>query len=284
MKLIADSGSTKTDWVLQGESKHISTIGYNPYFTNTESIVSSIKESLLPKLSGFSPMAIGQVMEIYFYGSGCSHPTQNKTVEDALKQCFPATSHIEVNHDLLGAARALLGSQSGFAAILGTGMNTCLFDGNVVTHNVDSLGFLLGDEGSGSYLGRKLLREYLRKLMPPDLQSDFAADYPIPHEEILDKLYHGERPNRFLASFASFAGKHNHNEYIRQMVRAGFQDFFKNVVTNYPGYQAHQLNCVGSIGYVFKDLLADVADDFRMPVGNIIQSPVQGLLDFHLGN
>ena len=291
MKLIADSGSTKTDWVLQGQPDIISTIGYNPYFTNTERIVSSIKESLLPKLRDVTLSGpdsyrdeVGEVDEIYFYGSGCSHPTKNKTVEDALRQCFPAASHIEINHDLLGAARALLGKQSGFAAILGTGMNTCLFDGNDVTHHVDSLGYLLGDEGSGSYLGRKLQRDYLRKLMPPDLQADFAATYPIPHEELLDKLYNGERPNRFLASFAQFAGKHSHNEYIRQLVRAGFHDFFKNVVTNYPGYEALQLNCVGSIGFVFKDLLADVADDFNMPVGTIIQSPVQGLLDFHLGN
>ncbi|MSQ78938.1 MAG: N-acetylglucosamine kinase [Flavobacteriaceae bacterium] len=278
MKLIADSGSTKTDWVLQGQPESISTIGYNPYFTDTPKIVASLTENLLPLIG------VKTITDIYFYGSGCSHPSKNKTVEDALKQCFPAATHIEINHDLLGAARALLGQKSGFAAILGTGMNTCLFNGNEVTHNVDSLGFLLGDEGSGSYLGRKLLRDFLRKLMPHDLQVDFAANYPISQEEILDKLYHGERPNRFLASFASFAGKHSQNEYIREMVRAGFQDFFKNVVTNYPSFESHKLNCVGSIGYVFKDLLADVADDFNMPVGNIIQSPVEGLLDFHLGN
>lgn len=279
MKLIADSGSTKTDWVLvhpEGKQENFHTIGYNPYFIDSENIYYSLSENLIPHFSS------EKVETIYFYGAGCSTPEKKDIVLSALKRAFPSAKHIEVDHDLLASARALLWDEPGFAAILGTGANTCIYDGNSVTQNIDSLGYLLGDEGSGSYIGRKLIRDYMRHLMPKELWDDFKSTYGMDNEGIFDTLYHTMYPNRFLASFARFADKHKQHEYIRGKVRDGFKDFFKNLVSRYPDYQKYSFNCVGSIGYIFSDVLTDMAAQYGMKTRKIIQSPIDQLVAFHL--
>ncbi|MDZ4758766.1 MAG: N-acetylglucosamine kinase [Bacteroidota bacterium] len=278
MKLIADSGSTKTDWVLihdSSEAGRYSTPGYNPFFFDAEAIYNSLSENLLEKLQA------SEINEIYFYGAGCSSPEKCNIVQQALRQAFPDASII-VSHDLLASAKALLGDSAGFAAILGTGANTCLYDGEKVIFNVDSLGYILGDEGSGCHIGRKLLRDYMRKLMPQDLWEDFRETYKLDNEHIYDILFNKPSPNRFLASFAKFAQQHKHSEYIRAKVRDSFHDFFKNLVSHYPNYTDHTLNCVGSIGYIFKDILIDKAEEFNMKPGKIIQSPIHDLVLYHL--
>ncbi|MBI3260172.1 MAG: N-acetylglucosamine kinase [Ignavibacteriae bacterium] len=279
MILIADSGSTKTDWVLIDKNKNqqkFHTIGYNPYFIDTENIYYSLSENLIP---GFDA---NEVKQVWFYGAGCSTPEKNETVEKALRRTFLNANEIFVGHDLLASAIALLGDQPGFAAILGTGANTCLYDGKNVTLNIDSLGYLLGDEGSGCFIGRKLVRDYMRKLMPQDLWDDFKVTYQMDNEQIFDSLYHTMYPNRFLAGFARFADKHKHTEYIRSKVRDSFNDFFKNLVSRYPDYKQHKLSCVGSIGFIFKDILADTAEKWGMQTGKVIQSPIEGLVEYHL--
>jgi N-acetylglucosamine kinase-like BadF-type ATPase len=278
MKIIADSGSTKTDWVLVddlGHSSRFHTIGYNPYFIDSENIYYSLSENLLPGINAH------EVSEVWFYGAGCSTAEKNDIVEKALKRAFPDTGSIFVGHDLLASARALLGDTAGFAAILGTGANSCLYDGNQVTMNIDSLGYLLGDEGSGSYIGKKLVRDYMRQLMPKELWEDFKNTYQMDNEQIFDTLYKTMYPNRFLASFAKFADKHKNTEYIQGKVRDAFRDFFKNLVSRYPEYRQHQLNCVGSIGFIFKDILTETAKDWGMDTGKIIQSPIDSLLSYH---
>ncbi len=277
MILIADSGSTKTDWVLidgKGQ-KRFKTIGYNPYFVNSENIYSSLKEELVPKLDPF------KVESVYFYGAGCSTPENSEIVKKALARCF-INSRIDVGHDMLAAARAVLGNKKGFAAILGTGSNTCLYNGNQVELNIDSLGYLLGDEGSGSYIGKKVIRDYMRGYLPKELQKRFTEKYSLSHNEIFNALYNKPLPNRFLASFCMFADENKRSPHIRQLVEESFNDFFRNLVSRYPDYRAYQFNCIGSVGFAFREILKKVSEQYGMKVGTILHSPIDNLVQYHL--
>jgi glucosamine kinase len=277
MILIADSGSTKTDWVLMNSKEHAryKTIGYNPYFINSESIYHSITESLLPQ---FDPQL---VESIYFYGAGCSTPENVEIVHKALTRCF-INSKIFVGHDMLAAARALLGTRRGFAAIIGTGSNTCVYDGRDVEMNIDSLGYLLGDEGSGSYIGKKVVRDFMRGCLPEELDKKFREQYQMSNKDIFNTLYNKPLPNRFLAGFCLFADKNKEHPHIREIVMESFNDFFKNLVSKYPAYRKLEFNCVGSVAYAFKEMLETVATKYKMKTGNIINSPIDNLLQYHL--
>ncbi|KAA9339379.1 N-acetylglucosamine kinase [Hymenobacter busanensis] len=280
MILIADGGSTKTSWCQLAspgspDRVYFNTEGYNPYFIDTAGIVASLEASLPAEL----PRAA--VTSVSYYGAGCSTPANVATVARALQEVF-AGAAVAVGHDLLAAARALLGRGAGFAAILGTGTNSCLYDGQGVARNIDSLGYFLGDEGSGSWLGKRLLRDYMRGLLPEGLQEAFRQQYGLLNEQIFDALYHQPLPNRFLASFSPFAYAHNNTGYCRAIVVEGFEAFFQNLVTRYPRYQDYSFNCVGSVGYNFRDALAQVARAHGMQVGKIIRSPIDDLVDYHV--
>lgn len=277
MKLIADSGSTKTDWVLlDGDrQERYKTIGYNPYFVNSENIYQSLAESLVPQLD---PV---QIKEVHFYGAGCSTPENVAIVKKALTRCF-INSNVSVGHDMLAAARALLGDKRGFAAILGTGSNTCIYNGREVEKNIDSLGYLLGDEGSGSYIGKKVVRDFMRGYLPPELDKKFREQFKLNNEEIFSTLYNKPLPNRFLAGFCMFADENKEHPHIRAIVEESFTDFFRNLVGHYPGYQSYTFNCIGSVGYAFRDILGKVADAFGMKTGRILHSPIDDLVSYHL--
>ena len=278
MILIADSGSTKTDWVLigQGTENSFKTIGFNPYFIDTAAIQKELTSRLTPSLEASA------VNEVYFYGAGCSNSLNVGIVEAALKHCFP-NAKLFVGHDMLAAARALLGDEPGFAAIIGTGSNTCIYNGSQVSANIDSLGYLLGDEGSGSYIGKKIVRDYLRGYLPPVLDADFRNKYnDLTPAGVFDALYNKPLPNRYLAAFCMFADQHKEHAYIREIVRTSFHDFFKNLVSGYPGYQQYSFNCIGSVASTFKDILEEVAGTFKMKVGRIINSPIADLVRYHL--
>ncbi len=278
MIIIADGGSTKTNWcLLNDEQKRIyfNTEGYNPYFSDTEYIINSLKNNLP------SDLKIAGITELYYYGAGCSTAEKVDTVVKAMESVF-SSAKVFVGHDLLAAARALLGVKPGFAAILGTGTNTCLYNGQDITLNIDSLGYFLGDEGSGSYIGKRLLRDYMRGFMPGNLQEVFYETYKLNDEDILDNLYNKPLPNRFCASFSKFIyDNNNYVEYTRDVVGEAFRAFFKNLVSRYPEYQKHSLNCVGSVGYNFRDILAEVANEYGMQVGKIIRSPIDDLVNYH---
>jgi N-acetylglucosamine kinase-like BadF-type ATPase len=279
MIIIADGGSTKTNWCLvteEGNKVYFNTEGYNPYFAPTTYIIQSLQENLPTDLE------IDKITEVNYYGAGCSTPEMRKIVEDAMKVVF-SKSKIYIGHDLLAAARALLGHSAGFAAILGTGTNTCIYDGKDIAQNIDSGAYILGDEGSGCYIGKKLLTDYLRGYMPEAVRKNFWDTFKLTPDDVNEQVYTQPRANRFCASFSKFVYDNNvHLEYSRNLVKTSFEDFFKNLVTHYPNYQRYTFNCIGSVGYNFRNVLEEVVTENGMVVGNIIRSPIDNLVKFHL--
>ena len=281
MILIADSGSTKTDWRLIDRSNKIhqyKTVGFNPYFQSTEDIARELEENLLNQME---PAMDGDSLSVYFYGAGCSSEAKCRIVGDAIRQVLPK-AQVEIEHDLLAAARALCGSGEGIAAILGTGSNSCFYDGKKITDNVFSLGFILGDEGSGAYLGKRLLQYYLYRELPAELEEKFMEKYKLSKEDILDSIYKKPLPSRFLASFSQFLGSHMKHPFIQDLLYKGIDDFFIHHITKYPRHQEVRFNCVGSVGFYYSTILKQVASDRGITVGNIIESPIAALTLYHL--
>ena len=278
MILIADSGSSKTSWTLVKEQQIVfrfESEGYNPCYNDPEEITGSLRKSL--------PMEYdwNKIELVAFYGAGC-YEDKYAVIENALRPLF-SKARFDVAMDLMASARALLGHDPGFAAILGTGTNSCLYDGKRITHNVDSMGFLLGDEGSGAYMGKRLIKDFIRGHMPNDIRKYFYSVYRVSPDELIDRLYGNPMPNRYCASFARFlSGEQvSGHTYIENVKRDCFRDFFRNIVVYYPDYSGYLFNCVGSIGWVFMDTLTTVAEEFGMKTGKIIQSPMEGLIAFH---
>lgn len=280
MILIADGGSTKTNWCLineAGRKIHFNTEGYNPYFAKQDYIENSLRTTLPDNLDA------SKLEEVFYYGAGCSTDANKKIVSDAMQKVF-VNAKINVDHDLLASCRALLGDEPGFAAILGTGTNTCLYDGKGITLNINSLGYFLGDEGSGSFIGKRLLADYMKGFMPKGLSESFFNIYGLSNEDIFDNIYNKPLPNRFCASFSKFLYdfKSVYPEYTEDVVDTAFTAFFEKLVTHYPNYNKYLLNVVGSVGYSFRDRLSVVADKYEMGVGKIIRSPIDDLVDYHL--
>jgi len=280
MIVIADGGSTKTNWCLINESGrkiHFNTEGYNPYFAKQDYIENSLRTTLPDSLD---PLKLD---EVYYYGAGCSTDGNKKIVADAMQKVF-VNAKINVDHDLLASCRALLGDEPGFAAILGTGTNTCLYDGKGIALNIDSLGYFLGDEGSGSNIGKRLLADYMKGFMPKGLSESFFNIYGLSNEDIFDNIYNKPLPNRFCASFSKFLYdfKTVYTEYAEDVIDTAFTAFFEKLVIHYPNYNKHLLNVVGSVGYSFRDRLSVVADKYEMGVGKIIRSPIDDLVEYHL--
>ncbi|WP_410219955.1 N-acetylglucosamine kinase [Pedobacter sp.] len=280
MIVIADGGSTKTNWCLineAGRKIHFNTEGYNPYFASTEYIEKSLRKNLPDHVEP------EKLNEVYYYGAGCSTDANKKIVADAMKSVF-INAKVNIDHDLLASCRALLGDEPGFAAILGTGTNTCFYDGKEITLNIDSLGYFLGDEGSGSYIGKRVLADYMKGFMPKNLSKHFFNVFGLTNEDIFDAIYNKPLPNRFCASFSKFLYdyKAEFPDYTRNVVETAFVAFFENLVIHYPNYKDYLLNCVGSVGYNFRDILSYTADRYEMGVGKIIRSPIDDLVDYHL--
>jgi len=279
MIIIADGGSTKTNWCLLDDNQkkiYFNTEGYNPYFVDSEYIVGSLKKGLPQDLP------LDKITEVNYYGAGVHNDEKAQIVADAFRVLFP-NAKIEVGHDLLAAARALLGTEAGFAAILGTGTNTCIYDGEEITYNIDSAAYILGDEGSGSHIGKKLLTDFIRGLMPKDVAQVFFDTYKLTPDEIMDNVYTKPMPNRFCASFSKFVYDNNVNiEYTRKIVSDSFEAFFANLVSKYPDYQSYTFNCIGSVGYNFRNVLEEKATQYGMQVGKIVRSPIDDLVKFHM--
>ena len=278
MILIADSGGSKTDWrlVLQdGKIEQASSPGFNPYYQPIEDLKKIVQEILLPKIPKNE-----KVKEIYFYGAGVSSEKNQLSIKTAFLEFFPQ-SQIEIGWDLLAAARALCGNEPGIACIMGTGSNSCLYDGKNIIDNVANLGWILADEGSGANIGRKFLVDYLRKKLPDDLAKQFHARFPLSREEFLEKVYQEEKPSAFLASFARFIFQHLKEPYCYQLIYSSFAEFYENNVMKYENYQNLKVHFTGSIAFYFSDILRQVANDKGITVKNILEGPIAGLTLYH---
>lgn len=277
MILIADGGSTKTDWRLisqQNEIKAIQTSGFNPYLSTS----SEIEEILWKEMNPF----IGNcnIKQVFFYGAGCSTISKNEIVADAIRKLFPH-AEIFIYQDLLGAARALCGENEGIACILGTGSNSCLYNGYQIVEGVPSLGYLFGDEGSGAALGKILLQGYLHNELPTDLTTAFKIRYPLSLENILDSVYNQGKPSRFLASFSAFIFEYQGHPFVKNLISENFREFFRYFVMRYPRYTKLPVNCAGSIAFYYKPLLKEVARDLGITINKVIQTPIEGLVHYH---
>lgn len=277
MILLADSGSTKTDWRIlhnNGSITQAKTAGFNPYFQDTETIFKELQQVLLPQLSGT------QTREIHFYGAGCSTDINRTVVKTALNLAFPEVQ-VEINHDLLAAARALCGYEPGIACILGTGVNSCLYDGKEIIAGRPSLGFWLGDEGSGGYMGKTLIQQYFHEDMPADIRQKFEKRYNPILGNILENAYKKPFPNAFFASFSKFLFDNLSNPYCYQLVYSGFVSFFDRYVCKYENYQSYKVHFVGSVAFFYSNVLRQVAIDKGITLQHILESPISGLTLYH---
>ncbi|HMH34727.1 MAG TPA: BadF/BadG/BcrA/BcrD ATPase family protein [Puia sp.] len=274
--LIADSGSTKCEWCLlrNGKKKLVETQGISPYFLNTIQIEQILRNELLPGI------AKANIDSIYYYGTGCGSAANRLIVNKAIKATFPNAS-IHVNHDLMGAARALCGKTKGIACILGTGSNSCYFDGKKIVKNSPGLGYVLGDEGSGAYLGKKVLQYYLYNTFDEDLRYKFDAAYTTNQAEILENLYKKPLPNRYLASFAIFLAENRGHYMVENIAEDGINDFFYNHLCKYQESWKYPIHFVGSVAYGFRDIIKDLGRTYEFELGNIYQKPMDGLIAYH---
>jgi N-acetylglucosamine kinase-like BadF-type ATPase len=285
MILIADSGSTKTDWRLidKGNNTYrFHTIGFNPFFQDSTSIGNELNINLKPSIDALQ-LDAKDALNIYFYGAGCSSAEKCNIVKTAIGNVFPKAD-IYVEHDLLAAARALCGNKPGIAAIMGTGSNSCYYDGTKIKANVSSLGYILGDEGSGAYIGKHFIQDYLNKDLPSHIAEHFDSTYNLSQEKILNAVYKEAMPSRFLASFSKFINQHKEEEYFKDLVKFNFTQFFTKHICKYDNHKDVHLSCVGSVAFHYKDTLQEVASSKGVTLNKVIESPIADLTDFHLNN
>ena len=278
MILIADCGSTKIDWCLLDNGKvekQVFTLGMNAVMLTEEEMRTRIAEELVPELAGFP------VAEVYFYGAGCISDEVCGNVARAIGANFPDATTIEVHTDLLAAARALCGRQPGIACIMGTGSNSCYYDGNVICDNVSPLGYILGDEGSGAVLGKILIGDILKNQLPADLCAKFLKQYDLDRLTIIRRVYKEPQGNRFLASITPFLIENIDRPEVHDLVLNSFKAFFKRNILQYKDYGKLSVNFIGSIAHYYRPVLEEAAAAMGCRVGTIIKSPMEGLIKFH---
>jgi N-acetylglucosamine kinase-like BadF-type ATPase len=276
MRIIADSGSTKTDWRLlspDGQVQQLRTTGLNPYFHSHESVQQEIRQHVLPAIQG-------EVTEVFFYGSGCGTESSCQLLKAAFQELLP-TAEIAIHDDLLGAARAACGHSDGIACILGTGSNSAMVRGGEIVARTPANGIWLGDEGSGGYLGKQLIIAYLNGELPKDLHQRFEKRYPDRRPDILERVYRQERPNLYLAQFARFLFHNLQHPYCYRLVFDAFCLFFEKTVCTYENYREYPVHSVGSIGFYYVNVLRKAAAEKGVFLKNVLETPIAGLTLFH---
>lgn len=282
MKLIADSGSSKTEWRIIDDQQKIHqarTLGLNPYHVSDEAIIGELKEKLLPVLedSGLDPAGI---TEIYFYGSGCVPGTPSDRLKYCLEQVF-THSVAEVFDDLIGVARGLCGRDNGIVAILGTGSNSGRYDGEKIAGKVQALGYILGDEGSGAWIGKTLLALYLRDELPVALRERLANRFDLDHGEIFERVYRTPQANRYLAGFSRFVFQNIREPQLYQLVYEGFRLFLEHNIVKYKDFKTTPVHFSGSVAFYYANVLRQAAADLSVRVGHIVEGPIAGLALYH---
>ena len=280
MKLIADSGSTKTDWVLIRDNAVVGryqTQGINPFHQSEDDILNILRSELLAQLS---PSTIHHPpLTIHYYGSGV-RPELEEVMQRLLLSAFPSATFVEAHGDLLGAARAVVGSQEGIACILGTGANSCLYDGRQIIQNTPPLGYILGDEGSGAVLGKRFLNALYKGFVPASLVTGFQEDIGMGMSAVIARVYREPMANRFLASLSPFISRHIDVPEVRQLVVDNFCDFFRRNVVQYDRRDL-PVGFVGSIAWHYEDQLREAASQEGFIVGRVLKSPIDGLVAYH---
>jgi glucosamine kinase len=276
VQLIADSGATKCEWCLtkNGSYNTIFTSGISPYFVSQKQIIELLQNEVLPHTTN------EVVEEVHFYGTGLGNPNNVTIMTGALSTVFTGAT-IEANTDLLAAARALCANEPGVACILGTGSNSCYYDGKEITKNIPSLGYVLGDEGSGAHLGKKVLQYYLYNTFDEDLKSRFDAHFVTTYIEILENVYQKPFPNRYLASFAVFLSENRGHYMVENILEDGLNDFFFNHLNKYGESWTSPINFVGGIAFGFKDVLQELSNSYQLQLGKVLKAPMEGLVKYH---
>lgn len=287
MILIADSGSTKVHWCLMAANGHTAefiTDGINPLFQTSDAMRNSICNQLLPQMA--SMLWAGTVSHVFFYGAGCT-PEKSPFVEKAIESVFKKAK-VFVASDMLGATRGLLGQEKGVACILGTGSNSCLYDGEQIIKNVPSLGFILGDEGSAATLGKRLVSDLLKNQLGDDLKERFLSQYAINQADVIEHVYRQPFPNRWLANLARFCAENIDDPRIHDLVYDHFAQFVKRNISQYytteEQKQSMPVGFVGSIAFYYRPVLEQVMSDYGFRVGQILQDPIPGLVEYHRGD
>ncbi len=276
MKLLVDSGSTKAAWAFLKEGKvstQLTTKGINPYQQEATTIQDQVLHTLEEKAL--------LIKEVFFYGSGVTQSSKSK-IESAFDAVCPQLIHIEAQSDIVAAARALCQHEAGIACILGTGSNSCLYDGKEILANIGGFGFILGDDGSGAVLGKQLLSDFLHHKIPNDLHQKLQKEYDLTVGNILEKVYREDYPNRFLAGFSPFLLKYANNDYVHHLIVTEFRRFFLRKVLDYPNSLAYTVHFTGSIAFHFKDKLLLVAQELGLQIGSVEKAPMDGLIQYHL--
>lgn len=278
MKLIAESGSTRTEWVLVEDNNLIQrafTEGLNPFFQTRREISRSVRLGL-PEL--FFKKKLEQV---YFYGAGCSSHEKKNILGASLVAQFKTP--IQVESDLLAAARGLFKCEAGIACILGTGSNSCFYDGKIIAKNVKAGGYILGDEGSGAVMGKHFLSDVLKGLAPKDITNDFYDKFRINANEVMESVYNRPFPNRFLATVSYFLADYLNEDYVYNLITSNLRSFFTRNVCQYD-YQNYPVRFVGSLAYLYADLLREIAKEFVINLQVIEETPINGLIEYHAMN
>lgn len=275
MILVADSGSTKTTWMVTddfGTTRQFQSLGINPFFRDTNDIVQELK----PLFSGeHLPL-----QEIHFYGAGIVNEEKADVIRKALEAVF-GNIRAEVVSDMLGAARALCGNQPGIVCILGTGSNACYYDGSAIVKGIPPMGFILGDEGSGAVIGRQLVGDYFKEVMPSPLRAKFVERFQITKDDVLERVYRTEKPNRYLAGFTTFLSENKDESYCRDLLRNQFRAFLQRNVKKLPESESLPVSFNGSIAWYFSDILQEVVREEGLQLGKILKDPIEALMGFH---
>lgn len=278
MILIADCGSTKIDWcILKGDKlvKQFFTTGVNALLMPEDKIRATFETELKPQVEG------AEIFEVYYYGAGCLSEEICSNVSRSIASVIPSATTISVNSDLLAAARALCGRNPGIACILGTGSNSCYYDGEKICDNVSPLGYILGDEGSGAVLGKLLVGDVLKKQLPAELCEKFLKQFNLDRMKIIENVYKKPAPNRFLASLSPFLIQNIEEPAIHRLVLNAFKSFFVRNIENYANFKEVPVSFVGSVGFYYREVLDEAAKALDITIGTVIKSPMEGLLKYH---
>lgn len=273
MRLIIDAGSTKMEWILMDGNEvknRFQTEGFNPNYGDIQTLVEMCHGASLPN----------EIQSIHYYGTGCGSEKNRHLINKVFQNRFPK-AEIHVTHDLMAACHAVLGHEKGIACILGTGSNSCVYDGENIVEKAVSLGYLVGDEGSGMHIGRAVVREYFYGFMPEDLRQKFAETYHLELPDFVQTLYQNPQPSRYLASFAKFAGENQTHPFIRDVVRSSFQDFIEIFVRCYEDCYKMKISFVGSVAWHFQDILRKTMSEFHLTMGEVLQAPAEGLIRYY---